>query len=342
MVMDANGRGHEPAGTTKGGRYTANPGADDDSDLELSGGYNHTRRTLYDEYESRDKGWIWAENLLRATKPMPDGTDYTDESVCTPEQEVELRTRAIGEESHPGYIMRSLHSWIPDNVRCREMAERLADERLLALRRSCAVKSDHCYSARLVQSALSRPVHMEGILAQYGLSAHRMRVGRPYLNNLEEYRRRTGDRNPSGETRDRIWNETLADYVQDKLTRGKTFGGGLAYSDGSNAKPGRPDRKPWVDPKTGRTEAFNGRKDFEGMYERGMSAFNEQNLAGDFETAIDTHGVTDAMEGGGDTIRNAYNLAFEQGLDVQSMNRALGLNAETVERWREEWERGRM
>ena len=48
------------------------------------------------------------------------------------------------------------------------------------------------------------------------------------------------------------------------------------------------------------------------------------------------------MEGGGDTIRNAYNLAFEQGLDVQSMNRALGLNAETVERWRDEWERGRM
>ena len=198
-----------------------------DSDLELSGGYNHTRRTLYDEYENRDKGWIWAENLLRATKPMPDGTDYTDEPVCTPEQEVELRTRRSERNPIPATSCDPCTRGFPTTCDAAKWPSRLADERLLALRRSCAVKPDHCYSARLVQSALSRPVRMEGILAQYGLSAHRMRVGRPYLNNLEEYRRRTGDRNPSGETRDRIWNETLADYVQDKLARGKTFGGGL-------------------------------------------------------------------------------------------------------------------
>ena len=54
--------------------------------------------------------------------------------------------------------------------------------------------------------------------------------------------------------------------------------------------------KEWVDPKTGRMEAFNGRKDFEGMYERGMSAFNERNLASDFETAIDTHGNASILD----------------------------------------------
>ena len=57
------------------------------------------------------------------------------------------------------------------------------------------------------------------------------------------------------------------------------------------------------------------------MYERGMSAFNERNLAGDFETAIDTHGVTDAMEGGGDTIRNATISPSNKAWMFQSMNR---------------------
>lgn len=156
MVMDRNNRSHRAKGLPQGvaGTY----------DATASAGGDDVRPPDAAPAPDADAGRLWLDDVLRATVPRtnPDGTvaDYRDEPVLQPAEEI----RMVDRMAH-GRILRGLKPWFPNEADASELAYRIASDRLMALRRSCAADPSKCYSPRLAQYALGRPVRMEAILS---------------------------------------------------------------------------------------------------------------------------------------------------------------------------------
>lgn len=328
MVMDRNNRSHRAKGLPQGvaGTYdaTASAGGDDVRPPDAAPAPD----------ADADAGRLWLDDVLRATAPRtnPDGTvaDYRDEPVLQPAEEI----RMVDRMAH-GRILRGLKPWFPNEADASELAYRIASDRLMALRRSCAADPSKCYSPRLAQYALGRPVRMEAILSKppYNLSAHRMRVGRRYLDRLREYRRAHDGHLPPESERDAIWDENMADFVNDKIARHVSYGGGMTYSDGRNANPDVKKRMR----RDGDGNPLNGRADFETMLKAGRMELAAGRA--DFELAIQSSGATDAFSTGAAPrtedadLHETWLLARRNGLDTGLLAERLGLDSGTVAGW---------
>lgn len=326
MVMDRNNRSHRAKGLPQGvaGTYdaTASAGGDDVRPPDAA--------------PAPDTGRLWLDDVLGATVPRtnPDGTvvDYRDEPVLQPAEEIRMVDRA----AH-GRLLRGLKPWFPNEAEAGELAYQIATDRLMALRRSCAADPSKCYSPRLAQYALGQPVRMEAILSKppYNLSAHRMRVGRRYLDRLREYRAAHGGHLPSESERNRIWDENMADFVNDKIARHVSYGGGMTYSDGQNANPNVSRRMRYDG------NPLNGRADFERM----LKAGRRELAAGraDFGLAIQSRDASDAFATGAvprtedADLHETWLLARREGLDTGLLAERLGLDAGTVAGWESEY-----
>ena len=262
MVMDRNGRSHRPSGLPaqvagtydgrgrQGGVDLAPFDASEDIDIS---GVDRTRwrsRTLArrDAWLEARRGCLWMDELLRATEVGADGVDHTGESVMSPEKEIDMMQRAVYREvgegrdvkAQYGPIMRALISWFPNEAQCRDLAQQIAENRLIALRRSCVTDPTKCYSEALAGYALTRmPVKVESLLAgePYRMPAHHIRVGSRFRRRCEEWKAAHDNHKPPLEVRDRLWDETMDAFIADKEARGVSYGGGMYHSDGTDANP---------------------------------------------------------------------------------------------------------
>lgn len=312
---------------------------------------------------------LWENILLAAHQPVVDEhntiiADYRNEPVCTPEEEVKIRNHAIMWEEngrkHYGPIMRGLRSWFPSESQCRETAEALVDERLIALRRSCLSDQSKSYSPRLVQYAVNQPVRVERIFAKdpYRISAHRMRVGRRYRDQCRKWSEQHQGRLPNRQTRDRLWDETMSDYIQEKIAKGVSYGHGLYYSNGKNARPEQADQ-PLRHDKNG--NVFNGREDFERMLTNGMSALTGNNslsfedliqpndngirsidsskyMSANMPTVVELASIDQTSNRTADEeLHAAWLLGRSRGYDMTQFAKRYGLRKETTHRWEQEY-----
>lgn len=359
MVMDRNGRGHRAKGLPQGYAGTYEPTADaagndvmppDASGLDPKR-YGHKRDVRLMNWRiEHDPTSLWLQDRLKAVRPGVDRDgnpyDYRDEPVLDPADEARMIDDAVYREDadgrpHYGRIMRALASWYPNEAERFDMARKIAEDRCDALRRNVIGDPTRCYSARLVGYALTRPVRMEAILARppYNLSAHRMRVGKRYMDRIGAYAREHGGRLPDKRQRDRIWDENMGDFIHEKIARGVQYGRGMYYSDGSNARPEYHGRPPRLDA-DGKT--FNAREDFERMLAAGRAELGRR--PAEFDDMTNRMGVVnrldahDASAPGGADAHAAWAEARRRGLDVRLVEDALGVDASDAAAWEAEYQ----
>lgn len=353
MVMDRNGRGHRAKGLPQGYAGTYEPTADaagndvmppDASGLDPKR-YGHKRDVRLMNWRlEHDPTSLWLQDRLKAVRPGVDRDgnpyDYRDEPVLDPADEARMIDDAVYREDadgrpHYGRIMRALASWYPNEAERFDMARRIAENRCDALRRNVIGDPTRCYSARLVGYALTRPVRMEAILARppYNLSAHRMRVGKRYMDRIGAYAREHGGRLPDKRQRDRIWDENMGDFIHEKIARGVQYGRGMYYSDGSNARPEYHGRPPRLDADG---KPFNAREDFERMLAAGRAELDR--TPGEFDDVVNRMDAHDAFASGGADAHAAWAEARRRGLDVRLIEDALGVDASDAAAWEAEYQ----
>lgn len=352
--FDENEHPREPKGSADGvgGRFTDKDTAGDDHDLIPDGfldkGEGHTRRwSEYLTWVNEHPDVLWMNDLLAASRPVCDEdgnvtADWRGEPVVTPEREVEMLRRAtwrvIDGEIRYGPFMRALKRWFPSEPECMDVAERMAEDRLMALRRSCVADPSKSYSERLVGHALTRPVRMETLLAKppYSMNPHQMRVGMRYKARLDGFRAEHGDRLPDARERDRIWDETMIDFVDGKLAAGKGFGRGMTLSDGHTADPRLKNQSKVRRDEDGRP--YNGREHFERMWDRTRALLGQKREFDDIVEHHETQATPVAMGAAvsktdDEMLHGAWRLARERGLDTGVLAERLGIDAETIAAW---------
>lgn len=125
----------------------------------------------------------------------------------------------------------------------------------------------------------------------------------------------------------------MADFVNDKIARHVSYGGGMTYSDGRNANPDVKKRMR----RDGDGNPLNGRADFETMLKAGRMELAAGRA--DFELAIQSSGATDAFSTGAAPrtedadLHETWLLARRNGLDTGLLAERLGLDAGTVAGW---------
>lgn len=336
-MTDVSKRRRQPKGIPAGGEFAAEDGRNA-ADLDVG----TLSERFWRDVDNADRRLLWDEKRLAATRG-----EHAGESVVTREEEMGLMRRAVGDENHPGILMRGLRTWFPDPTMAAEIAWNVALQRILTARRGCVLDPERCYSPALANKNLLWPMHLEQVLTKFGLSAHRGRFGRRYNARLEEWQRANKRAKAPDEVRDRIWDETMDDYVAEKKAKGVSLGHGLTYSDGRNANP---------DAKSGRRrmygdEVFNGRKDFEGMLSRFREAVNAKCSA---KMVLDRSDGGNDVEGGMDraaargawtstsnvntmNAKSVYRTAMRQGLDLTTVRDRLGIDEEQASRWEDEF-----
>lgn len=267
MAVDKHGRSHKPSGLPQhvAGTYDTMTGVGSDSDLidinhipELKDGNNAQRKIVYRQLDSTSPCWYMMESLLKASKPGKKD-DYRDEPLATEEETQEILMR---ERNKMAKYLRN--TWMKHGVnvlgeRPEEIAEQILLGRLYALRRSCATDPTKGYTTRFMNYALSRPLRMESILAKppYSVPAHHQRVGSRYQKALKAWSDEHPGRNATETIRDRIWDETIDAYCQEKEAKGVSYGRGMTRSDGTSARSDTTG----VFKRAG--QPVNGRKEFE-------------------------------------------------------------------------------
>ncbi|MBT1161784.1 hypothetical protein [Bifidobacterium sp. SO1] len=344
------------------GTVIAEPGS-----IDAKLGHKKDVRAL-EQWRREHPDAMWDEFFLRASKPGRDENgneyDYRNEPVCTPEEEMRIRAHAVCWEEdgrrHYGPVYRGLRSWFPSEAKCLEVAEMLVHERLLSLRRSCMDNATKSYSPKLVQYAAGQPVRVERILAKepWRISAHRMRVGARYRDRCREWSRDHQGRLPSRTVRDRLWDDTMSDFILEKTRAGKSYGYGLLYSDGRSARPEHEGRPPRLD---GNGNPVNGREDFERMLSRGMSILtgdgigfddlirdNDDGHRRDVESSAHLRATGPSVEQlasvdpsvrqvPDDALYRAWLLGRSRGYDMRVFEERYGINADSVARWERTW-----
>lgn len=301
------------------------PGGEWDMDVEttpLRPGANARRRHYYEWMDLTAKGWIWDENRLKASD---DEDGHADREVLDPMGELELRDKAVGcSDSHPadGPVMRAFRPWFPNDVDCRMVAEAWVDTTLISLRRSCASDPRKCYSRTMVADRLfNKPIRVERILARepWRFSAHRMRVGRPYLERIQQWKADHRGALPNAKERDRLWDENMAGYYESKRRPDGstvTLGRGLSYSDGRSIDPNR--SKIRRDRRTG--EPLNGRKDFEIMLAQGRGILPRSGEP-DFDTLMNRYASGENVE---QQLERLFDTDAEGTLDRDRVRTGMG------------------
>lgn len=273
-------------------------------------------------------GWRWDRAALAASRPGVDG-DYRDRDPIDPMTAEAIERGELGTADRPGRMVRRLREVIPSDVDAMELARRFIHERSESLRRNYALDPTRCLSEEAYRTGISAHFHPERVfVSTLGLSAHRMRFDNRYLKAVELWRAGHG-REPDATTRDRLWDDTLAAYAAEKKAAGVSFGNGLNYSDGRSAHEGRATRM-----RTG--VPFNGRQDFEDMYDAGRRRLREWSANyDDFSSRSDegdaspaatglasTRPVTGSeLRGAGETERRAYKLALKHGYRGAELDR---------------------
>ncbi|OZG49869.1 hypothetical protein [Bombiscardovia coagulans] len=335
---------HSPGGT--GGQYDYK--SHDISDLPVLNNPKSKRNriSLYNELDSHDKQWRWLASNLRATQPGL-SADYRDQPVCTPEQEMALVEQALGSNDQPGPLVRELNKFLLNVSDAQREAERYLFERLAGLRQAIAIDPTRCYSPQLVASAVKAPVKIQRVLRlpPWNLTEHKMRVGLRYQQRVQQWQIDHHTRGlPPSHIRDQLWDENMMEFINDKIVRGVSFGGGMRLSDGRNANPHtkRPDSVKRLP--DGRV--YNGRKDFEVMFKRGqqvlrgervndlLSAGVEQKV--EVQEDIPSIGVEPSAEAKLD-LQALFNEVFAKDLDRKKVAKSLHLNPKMVEQWHNEW-----
>lgn len=232
------------------------------------------RQALFDDLDRRKRGWRYDEALLGATEGRHRG-----EKVAGVAFEMREVDRQIGEPGRPGRATLSFMRFTGDENQAAELARIYMEERMTSLRQNTAVHADRCYSEALVVRALNEPIRVERLFARepWHLSAHKMRVGMRYRAAVEKARRDGTPPAATGRDRDRIWDDTLAAFLDEKIASGASYGSGYRYSDGTNADPKAKDHTK-VRKVKGTDMPFNGRKDFEVMLGEGMARFRDGSL----------------------------------------------------------------
>ena len=335
-MPNVSNRQRQPSGIPQGGEFKNEHKGLDADDLDV--GTLTNRR--FKDVDKEDMKLVWLDSLLQATVG-----EHAGEPVCQPEEETRMRRRMVGDEHHPGPLMQGLAKWFPDRAKCREVADREADRRIKGLRRSCVLDKTKCYSPSLVQHTLSQPVRAETTLAkEYGVTAHKQRVGVRYNKIIEAYALEHSGNIPPEEERDEIWDKVMVEFIAEKTAKGVTYGRGMAYSDGRNANPDmKTSRIRMWRPKTkdGKTDRkatpvpFNGRKDFEGLMKRFHEALKVDNPERD---------KTSNLTGGGNigqvSMRSVYMTALDERMDADQLKilrERLGIADKDGEAWENEW-----
>lgn len=319
------------------------------ADVESS---HRVRRELYSRLDKERNGWLYEDRYLTATRPGPDA-DYTNEPVCSPQGEMRIVSRMLGSDesiNSLGPVARKFLRYTDSPVLALTMADKWVVSTLEAARRACALDETKCYSPRMVESMVKPgQVRYEKILHDmYGLPAHLGRVGARYQQRLAEWRADHDGRLTTmderdelyglsvDEVKDRIWDATMHDFIADKLARHVSFGGGLYYSDGSNANPKYQGLLHRSNPDGSR---FNGRED----YERHISEFQRQLREWSVERmARDHHWQAAAPDDTAASVinpsdrddadpRKLVRKALERGLDPYRACGALGLSRTQVD-----------
>lgn len=299
------------------------------------------RRALYEKLDGRERSWRWLDERLRAGEVRrvkdADGNilieDHRGEEVASPEFEVALVSAAVGTTDHMGKASKALNKYITNRAEAVARAQEYMDERMTALRQAVAVDPTRCYSKELVAKAVRAQVNPGRILRKppYSMSEHRMRVGLRFKRNCSDWAAAHGlsaDGTPPNDVRDAIWNDTLHDYIDEKIARGVSYGGGLIRTDGHTADPKKDqNRLHYNKDHTIR----NGRVDFENMLDRGMKACH-----GDSSDELKESGI-EARAESSDEMQSVFDAAFDRGLDENVIAQRLGIPSKTVEKWRDEW-----
>ena len=324
-------------------------------DLELADvqSSHRVRRELYTRLDKERNGWLYEPKYLTATKPGPDA-DYTDEPVCSPEEEAWIVSRMLGSDESVnslGPVARKFLRYTDSPVQALHMAEQWVVFTLEAARRACALDETKCYSPRMVESLVKpNQVRYERVLHDmYGLPAHLGRVGARYQKRLAEWRSAHDGRLTTmderdelfgltvDEVKDRIWDGTMRDFIADKLARHVSFGGGLYYSNGVNADPKR-QSMPYRRNADG--SRFNGRKDYERhinefqtqLRERSIQRMEQEHhwqMAADDDTAASVIDPSTREKADPWTL---VHLARSQGNDPYQAGKLLGLSHAQVDR----------
>lgn len=324
----------KPAGSpnSTGGEYDFKPGMDGLPDM--SGLSRSDRRRAWARLDAQSPAWQYSRELLAASRPKADGTDETGTPVCDPMTELDLVDQVVGSEQHLGPAARAFNTMIDDRVQCVMLAEQYMNGRLDSLRRMCASDPARCYSRELVEKAVHARVRVSRLLRlpPYSMSEHRTRVGMRYVKRLEEYKAAHQCKNPSGSIRDQVWDNTLADYIHDKISRGVSFGSGLYYSTGHNADPNKADMtRSWGD------GVYNGRKNFEVMRDNCMRQCRQAS----FDEGFTANTLAAADHHDGDDIKNMFFLLFDRNMGEaveQDAARQLGgISPDMIDQWRIEW-----
>lgn len=388
MVVDAYGRGHKAGGRPDGGQYEVKRGVGSDDDLNVvvasrphavsdrarariggqleaarmatgltppdcTGlGPRQVDRVLAAWLDGVKPGWRWDRRMLAASMPG-DGFDYRDRDPVEPMVAEMIERVELGSADRPGRMVRKLRNVIPSDVDAMELARKFVHERAESLRRNYALDPTRCLSEEAYRAGICAPFHPERVFVSVlGLSAHRMRFGSRYLKAVDRWRDAHGGV-LDDETRDRIWDESLREYVDAKRMAGSGLGNGLNFSDGRSVHEGRRLR---MRVKDGVRLPFNGREDFESMYEEGRRRLREwaanyddvgAGVDGDGRSVVDLADARNVMGGelyaAGETERRTYMLALERGMSGDELDRvalACGLDGDArvglEARWRAE------
>lgn len=296
---------------------------------------HRARREYYQARDRAQQGWMYMDQFLKASEPAGDGHDWTSQPVCSLEREMELVERAIGPEGRPGPVARKFLMVTGSPSQAQDLARTWVNGTLLALRRSCALDPTRCYSEPLVRAMLAPgTVKLERILAKppYRLSAHRSRIGNRYRERLDAYKREHG--RVDDRIRDRVWDETLADYVEEKMASGVSMGGGLYYSNGQDANPRHAHVRRAMEQglpvpvrRNPDGSVFNGRADYERILADFRSQLHQHSLEADrasfgFDPAAD-EGRVDTS--GVDLVK-VFQQAARQGHDLNVLADTLHLD----------------
>lgn len=195
------------------------------------------RQEYYRRQTERDPHWLDMKGLMNASQPG-DSYDYRNVPVCRPEVEMEYIARMVGTADHLGPVGEQFLPWTATRQEAADAAENAVWDALFRLRQAVAVDPTRCYSERLVKRSVARYVHVSKYLHdRFGMSEHEMRVGMRYYHALQQYALNHEGAMPDAGERDRIWDDTTLDYLNEKIAAGKSYGGGYRLSDGRNANP---------------------------------------------------------------------------------------------------------
>lgn len=342
----------------------------DDASLRFLVESKRARSSQLEEWYARldrsDPAWRYAQNMLAATRPgepdedHPDGWDWREQAVCDPLEELRIRERAVGSVNKPGSVLAAFLPYVDNKCDAVDMANQYLDYQLDGLRRSVAVDPTRCYSAPLVQSVVNQRVYVSRLLRlePWRLSEHRMRVGMRYRKRCDQWRAEHHGMRPSASVRDRLWDENMRDFLNEKIKTGKSYGHGMTYSDGTNADPnsrayrivselrakgewddlrrrydmGEPVRLPIRVDAHGKP--VNGRADFETMLDDGLRHCGTRSLERMGETGFQVKAVDN------DRLKDLFHTIHERGLDMDVAAQRLGVPKELTDRWRTEWVMG--